>query len=159
MRRDTVRGGGRGWTVEDLVSAGGIVYRPGAEEPEVVLCGRSAVNLWGLPKGTPEARETLEETARREVREETGLDVAIVRRVGEIEYWFSRVELGKRFRKRVYYYLMAPTGGDFADHDHEYDQVRWVPVSRAAAELTFPNEAAILRRAIPLMDSEAGAGA
>ena len=47
-------------------------------------------------------------TPRREVREETGLDVRIERKVGEIEYWFTRAEQGKRFRKRVHYFLMTP---------------------------------------------------
>ncbi len=61
---------------ERLVSAGGIVFRPGADGPEVLLCGRSSDNLWALPKGTPDAGETPEETALRETREETGLAAA-----------------------------------------------------------------------------------
>ena len=142
---------GRRFTIEDLVSAGGIVYRPGDGEPEVVLCGRPAKNLWALPKGTPELTETLEETARREVEEETGLAVRIERKVGEIEYWFTRAEMGKRFHKRVHHYLMAPVGGDTADHDHEYDEVRWFPVSVAARKLTFPDEVEILQRAVALL--------
>lgn len=137
--------------IDDLVSAGGIVYRIGDDGPEVVLCGRKATGLWGLPKGTPEADETIEQTARREVREETGLDVEILGRVGEIVYWFTRIEQGKRFRKRVHYYLMQPIGGDTSAHDHEYDEVRWFPLNRAIEELTFANEAAMLRRAGPMI--------
>src|SRR5262249_19798213 len=72
----TVRRGNRRFAIEDLVSAGGIVYRQGEAEPEVVLCGRPARGLWALPKGTPEATETLEQTAQREVTEETGLQVS-----------------------------------------------------------------------------------
>jgi 8-oxo-dGTP pyrophosphatase MutT (NUDIX family) len=145
------RRGSRRLTVEDLVSAGGIVYRPGEHEPEVVLCGRPARGLWALPKGTPQDAETLEQTARREVSEETGLHVRIVRKVGEIDYWFTRVEMGKRFHKRVHHYLMAPVGGDVANHDQEYDEVRWVPASEAARMLTFPDEVEMLRRAVALL--------
>jgi 8-oxo-dGTP pyrophosphatase MutT (NUDIX family) len=146
-----VRRGNRRFAIEDLVSAGGIVYRQGEAEPEVVLCGRPSRGLWALPKGTPEATETLEETATREVTEETGLQVSIERKVGEIEYWFTRAEVGKRFHKRVHHYLMRPVGGDTANHDHEYDEVRWFPASEAARRLTFPDEVEILRRAVALM--------
>lgn len=155
--RDVGRGNRR-FTIEDLVSAGGIVYRTGADGPEVVLCGRPSHNLWGLPKGTPEDAETIEETARREVREETGLSVRIQEKVGEIEYWFTRAEVGKRFHKRVHHFLMVPIGGDTAEHDHEYDEVRWFPAGEAERKLTFPNEAQMLRRAVAILQSNAEAG-
>jgi 8-oxo-dGTP pyrophosphatase MutT (NUDIX family) len=148
-----VRRGSRRFAVEELVSAGGIVYRFGTAEPEVVLCGRPSRGLWALPKGTPEYEETLEQTACREVSEETGLKVRIERKVGEIEYWFTRAEVGKRFHKRVHHYLMEPVGGSTADHDHEYDEVRWVPVSEAVRLLTFPDEVEILRRAVALVEA------
>lgn len=145
-------------SIEDLVSAGGIVYRPGADGPEIVLCGRPSQGLWGLPKGTPKNTETIEETARREVREETGLSVQIEEKIGEIEYWFTRAELGKRFHKRVHHFLMVPLGGNTADHDHEYDEVRWFPASEAVRRLTFPNEAEMLRRAVAMVRAHAEAG-
>lgn len=153
----TLRRGGRRLTIEDLVSAGGIVYRHGPQGPEVVLCGRPSRGLWALPKGTPEPSETLEQTAVREVSEETGLRVDIEQKVGEIEYWFTRAEVGKRFRKRVHHYLMRPTGGDTADHDAEYDEVRWFPLSEARQRLTFPDEVEILNKAVALLDSHSGA--
>jgi 8-oxo-dGTP pyrophosphatase MutT (NUDIX family) len=130
------------------VSAGGVVYRMGEGGPEVVLCGRTAAGLWGLPKGTPRPAESIEETARREVREETGLDVEIERELGAIEYWFSRPRQGKRFHKRVHHFLMVPVGGDVTRHDHEYDDVRWFPAAEAERRLTFENEAEMLRRAL-----------
>lgn len=147
-----VRRSGQRLRVEDIVSSGGIVYRNGDAGPEVVLCGRTSGGLWGLPKGTPEAGETLEQTAMREVSEETGLQVQIERKVGEIEYWFSRVELGVRFHKRVHHYLMTATGGDTTSHDHEYDVVRWFKLAEAEHALTYANEVEILRRAAPMMD-------
>ena len=144
---------GRRLAVEDLISAGGIVYRIAPAGPEVVLCGRAADGLWGLPKGTPQGKETIEETAVREVREETGLDVRIERKVGEIEYWFTRPQQGKRFHKRVHHFLMVPLGGDVEQHDHEYDVVRWFPAREAARRLTHENEVEMLRRALALLDS------
>jgi len=150
-----VRRSGQRLRIEDIVSSGGIVYRVSESGPEVILCGRSLERIWGLPKGTPQSDETLEQTAIREVTEETGLEVKIERKVGEIEYWFSRVEQGVRFHKRVHHYLMVPTGGDTANHDNEYDVVRWFPLDEAERLLTYANEAEILRRAAPLIAVEA----
>jgi 8-oxo-dGTP pyrophosphatase MutT (NUDIX family) len=147
------RTGGQRLRIEDAVSAGGIVYRRTNGGIEIVLCGRMPRGIWGLPKGTPIPGETLEQTAEREVREETGLEVKIDRKVGEIEYWFSRVEQGVRFHKRVHHYLMVPTGGSTADHDHEYDVVQWFPLWDAEHALTYANEAEILRRAAAMLNA------
>lgn len=133
--------------VERLTAAGGVVYRQSGERIEIVLCGRREPLLWTLPKGTPDRGETIEQTALREVREETGLEVAIVGTVGEIRYWFTRSQDGVRCNKTVYHYLMEPTGGDFSRHDFEFDRVDWFDLEEALRIMTYPNEAAIVERA------------
>lgn len=143
--------GARHLRVEDLVSAGGVVYEQAADGPRVVLCGRIEDGLWGLPKGTPVEGESIEQTARREVREETGLEVEIERPIGSIEYWFTRLERGVRFHKIVYHFLMKPIGGAIEKHDHEYDIVEWFPARAAVDRLTYRNEADLLRRALLLL--------
>lgn len=65
-----------------VISAGGVVLWPGQHEVEVLMCGRTADGLWALPKGTPEEGETLDETALREVREETGVKPTLVSYTG-----------------------------------------------------------------------------
>jgi 8-oxo-dGTP pyrophosphatase MutT (NUDIX family) len=137
--------------IEDLVSAGGIVYQRTEDGPQVVLCGRRVDGLWGLPKGTPLEGESLEQTARREVTEETGLQVEIERSIGAIEYWFTRIEQGVRFHKTVHHYLMKPVGGGFEQHDREYDIVEWCPAGAAVDRLTYRNEAELLRRTLGLL--------
>ncbi|HTE85332.1 MAG TPA: NUDIX hydrolase [Dehalococcoidia bacterium] len=137
--------------IEDLVSAGGIVYQRNEDGPRVVLVGRLGEGLWGLPKGTPIEGESIEETATREVREETGLEVEIERSVGSIEYWFTRLEQGIRFHKIVHHFLMTPTGGALDKHDHEYDVAEWVPAHAAVDRLTYRNEADLLRRVLTLL--------
>jgi bis(5'-nucleosidyl)-tetraphosphatase len=137
---------------QNVTSAGGVVFRVTNEGREVLVCGRNADGLWALPKGTPEPGETLEQTALREVREETGVEVAQDGIVGEIKYWFSRPQEGVRFNKTVRHYLLRPVGGDPSLHDHEFDEVRWVPAQEALKMLTYANEARILRMAIEMVD-------
>lgn len=136
--------------VERAVSAGGVVVREGSSGPEVVIVGRDSDGVWGLPKGTPDEGESLEEAALREVSEETGLRVEIVKKVGVVEYWFTHE--GVRYHKWVHHYLMRPTGGSTKDHDHEYDRVEWLPVKEAVRTLTFENDRGMVRQAISKLD-------
>ncbi len=109
---------------------------------------------WTLPKGTPVPGETLEQTALREVSEETGLQVRIARPFGSIAYQF--VQQGTRIHKTVHYFLMEATGGDLASHDHEFEEVRWVPLHDAVTLLTFETERALVARAADEIRSPAG---
>jgi len=132
--------------VRDAVSAGGVVARTSPDgTAEVILCGRRAEKLWALPKGTPDPNEPIEQTALREVREETGLEVEAIEKLGTIDYWF--VLRGIRIHKLVHHWLMRAVGGDTADHDHEYDQVEWVPIDIALERVTYDNERKIVREA------------
>ena len=137
-------------------SAGGIVVRVIAGVPHLVA-GRRRRERDGcsltLPKGTPNPPETLEETALREVAEETGLEVRIVAPIDRIEYVF--VQGGAKIHKTVHYWLMEPIGGDLAGNDHEFDEVRWVPLADAPGLLTFETERALVERAAGMI---AGAG-
>lgn len=140
--------------IQDAVSAGGIVWRRSdSGEVEVVLCGRTSDRLWCLPKGTPDAGETIEQTAEREVREETGLVVERGLSLGAIEYWFTAS--GVRYHKFVHHWLMQPIGGDTADHDHEFDEVRWVTGERARGMLKYRDEKRILDEALRMLESVA----
>ena len=139
--------------LQRAVSAGGVVYRKGRDSIEIVLCGRRREELWALPKGTPEPGETIEGAARREVREETGLEVAIERVVGSIRYRFTAPD-GTIYDKRVEHHLMTPVGGDLAAHDAEFDDVCWTGLEEALNLLSYPNERAIVQRAARLIDGE-----
>jgi 8-oxo-dGTP pyrophosphatase MutT (NUDIX family) len=132
--------------VRTATAAGGVVVRGTGDDLEVVIAGRDSDRTWVFPKGTPDAGETIEQTALREVREESGLDVNIVRPIGVIEYWFAVP--GERVHKFVHFFLMRPLGGDVSRHDHEYDDVRWVPASEARRLLTYDTYREMLDRAV-----------
>ena len=129
-------------------SAGGIVVRSIAGVPHLVAGRRRRErdgSAWPLPKGTPNPAETLEETALREVAEETGLEVRIVAPIDRIEYEF--IQGGAKIHKTVHFWLMEPIGGDLARHDREFAEVRWVPLADAPGLLTFETERALVERA------------
>ena len=132
--------------VQDAVSAGGVVWRKSpAGEFEVVVCGRRSDRLWCLPKGTPDAGESIEDTAVREVQEETGLRVRRGDALGAIEYWFTAD--GIRYHKQVHHWLMEPIGGDVAEHDHEFDEVRWIAIADAHTMLSYDGERKVVAEA------------
>ncbi len=137
--------------VEDAVSAGGVVWRHGQGGLEIVVCGRRSDRSWMLPKGTPDVGESLEQTAIREVREETGLDVVLGATLPTIEYWFTMH--GVRYHKRVHHWLMEPTGGDIANHDHEFDDVVWMPVDEALRKVNYANQRRVIAEAARTLEA------
>ena len=137
--------------VETPVSAGGVVYQMNAGRLETVLCGRSQPVRWSLAKGTPDPGETLEETALREVREETGLEVKIDGSLGSIDYWFADRSRDVRYHKTVHFYLMIPVGGATDQHDPEFDVVEWFDAEKAVKTLAHANEANVLQKALDII--------
>jgi 8-oxo-dGTP pyrophosphatase MutT (NUDIX family) len=134
-------------------SAGGVVVRAEEGRYQLVVGSRRRERdsrTWTLPKGTPHAGESLEETAIREVGEETGLEVRIVEPLGAIDYTF--VQSGRRIHKTVHYFLMQPTGGDLARHDGEFVEVRWLDMTDAPGTLTFDTERGLVARAAERLD-------
>jgi len=129
------------------------------DRQEIIVVHRRAPVLWALPKGTPDSGETIEETALRETREETGLEVEIEVSLSSIRYFFVRGTT--RFHKTVHFFLMRPVGGALELHDHEFDEVRWAAGPEALALLTHATERTVVERALKLLDgvSEAEATA
>jgi 8-oxo-dGTP pyrophosphatase MutT (NUDIX family) len=103
----------------------------------------------GLPKGGANEGETPEETAQREVREETGIDVVVEDRLGDVSYVYRRG--GRRVHKTVHFYLCRFVSGDTADHDHEVDDARWIPLEDARTDLSYPGERDMIDRALSIL--------
>jgi 8-oxo-dGTP pyrophosphatase MutT (NUDIX family) len=157
LTEQTQRDQPRGGRTVRATSCGGIVLRDQDGTTEICL-GRRQRSLgrngttWTLPKGTPSDGESTDQTALREVAEETGLEVRIVAPVGAIDYFFTQD--GRRIHKTVHYFLMAATGGSIDAHDHEFDEVRWMPVDEARRLMTFETERQIVEEALPMADHD-----
>jgi 8-oxo-dGTP pyrophosphatase MutT (NUDIX family) len=132
-------------------SAGGVVQRVVDGRIEIAIVHRRSPKLWALPKGTPDSGETIEETAIRETREETGLEVEIVGELNSIRYFFVRGTT--RFHKTVHFFLMRAVGGRTEDHDAEFDEVRWASIDEALAVMTHATERSVVERALALIES------
>jgi 8-oxo-dGTP pyrophosphatase MutT (NUDIX family) len=112
----------------------------------LVIVPRGRRRVLGLPKGGPMAGETPEQTAAREVREETGVTAAVRERLGQVDYAYRRG--GRRLHKTVHFYLCRFESGDTADHDHEVDEARWVPLIEARRHLSYRGEREMIERAL-----------
>jgi 8-oxo-dGTP pyrophosphatase MutT (NUDIX family) len=137
-------------------SAGGLVIDglDGPKESQVAaLIGRidrRGRMLWSLPKGHIELGETAEQTAIREVAEETGIQGTVLAALGSIDYWF--VTEGRRVHKTVHHYLMRFLGGELSDEDVEVSEVAWVPLKELHARLAYADERRLAEVAGELID-------
>ncbi len=120
------------------VSAGGLVLRRRESTYDALLIGRGTPRVWTLPKGHVEAKESHEQAALREVREETGCWGEIMTKLSDISYWFYLNRT--KHKKSVTFYLMRYLSGDTANHDHEVDEARWFDISAAKKALKYVNE-------------------
>jgi 8-oxo-dGTP pyrophosphatase MutT (NUDIX family) len=129
------------------VSAGGVVLAELRPDAPVALVAHRSVRghlQWTLPKGAQERGETVTETAVREVREETGLEVELVGPLETIDYWFVWAPEQTRYHKFVHYFLMRAVGGDFSRHDSEMEDAAWFEPDQARNQMAFANERRLL---------------
>jgi 8-oxo-dGTP pyrophosphatase MutT (NUDIX family) len=128
-------------------SAGGVVVNDG-QVITIVPVKRAADGrrVLALPKGHPDGDETPEQAATREVAEETGVQAELIEELGDVEYRYER--RGRSVRKVVRFYLFEYRSGDLADHDHEIEEARWMPLAEAAQQLTYEGEREMVSRAL-----------
>lgn len=132
-------------------SAGGVLVRRlnGRWMVAAIRPGGRPEGLWALPKGRIDEGERGEETALREVAEETGAHGSSLGKLGDIRYWFNWE--GERVFKIVSFFLVRYAGGRLGDvpaeHRHEVAEVRWLPLDDAPSLLAYRGEQEMARKA------------
>ncbi len=139
---------GRRLTRVEETSAGGFVLAQDGSL-RVALIGRETRSGridWCVPKGHPEGEENHEQAAIREIAEETGLEVVIIERLGDIKYEFSAGN--KLISKTVHHFLMRQVGGYLTvenDPQQEAVDVQWFEIDSLHETLAHENERRIAR--------------
>lgn len=140
------------------VSSGGVLFRPAGDGFEVALIKVKGGKAYALPKGLIDEGESPEETALREVREETGMQGEIAAPLGYIRYYYYSREEDKRYFKLVHFFLLRYLGGSERDHDREVEGVEWVAAGEAARLLAYKGEREVMRRALDFLARGGKAG-
>ncbi len=146
--------------IKKIQAAGGVILRHTLNSGlEVFVCERSTkTTSIELPKGRPMYGENIEETAIREVSEETGLKVKILAALGDIRYTFVRFQSqyvndydqSILYDKIVHFFLMQSIGGKMENHDREYDRVFWLDWRDAIKILSFRTQVKVILEATSL---------
>jgi ADP-ribose pyrophosphatase YjhB (NUDIX family) len=134
------------------VAAGGIVYRRQSEGIEILLI-RDRFGRWTVPKGRIEPGETLEETALREIEEETGVVGRIKSPIAVVGYHYQDQTRGL-IEKKAHYYLVEAIGGDLKAQIEEIDSAHWFKVEDARKkqrEGGYPNNTEVLEKGLRLI--------
>ena len=124
-------------------SCGAIVYRKYHGNTEILLIRHIKSGYWSFPKGHAEEGETEAETAMREIKEETGLDVFVDTGFRETVTFSPRRDA----TKTVVYFVAKAKNHDFSPQTGEISEIKWVEISRAMQHLTYDNDRIIVNRA------------
>lgn len=138
-------------------SAGGIVLKKvhspsGGLQVFILVSQHSQHHGWVFPKGIigdHDKNESKEETAVREVKEETGILGKIIKPLTPIEYWFVLDK--EKIKKTVYYFIMEYISGDTKNHDFEMENVEWLKANEVEKRLTYPSDKKVWQQAKKLI--------
>jgi len=122
-------------------SAGGVVLKKEDGKVFVLVSQHSGHHGWVFPKGRIGdhiENESKEETAIREVEEETGALGKITKALTPITYWYEWE--GEKIKKTVFPFLMEYVSGDITKHDFEMENVEWLTKEEVLGRLTYPSD-------------------
>ena len=106
--------------------------------------------VWALPKGLIGRGERADETALREVEEETGVRARLVEKLEDVRYVYTWA--GERVFKVVSFYLLRYEGGRLGQlapkTAHEVAEVRWLPLEEAPQLLAYKGEREVAAKAL-----------
>jgi 8-oxo-dGTP pyrophosphatase MutT (NUDIX family) len=143
-------------------SAGGVLVRRlgGRWMVAAIRPAGKPAGLWALPKGRIDAGEPAEQTALREVAEETGARGRSLGKLGDVKYMFTwppRPAAGERIFKIVSFFLVRYEGGRLGEvpeeFRHEVAEVKWLPLEDAPRLLAYGGEKEMARKAAEFLET------
>ena len=109
-----------------------------------VLLIQQTQGHWGFPKGHVEGNETEEETAIREVKEETNIDIIIDKtKRYSIEYELNNGEM-----KEAVFFIAKPINDIIKKQEEEILNIEWIGIDKVVEKLTFENTREVFRKAM-----------
>ena len=133
-------------------SCGALVYRvTETGQKELLFIKHRHGTHWSFPKGHMEAGENEVQTALREVKEETGLDIALEGDFRHSVEYYPKPNV----KKQVVYFLGHANWGDkVVKQEEEIGETRWAPLEEAHNMVTFRNDKNLINKARKILMSE-----
>lgn len=131
-------------------SCGAVICREKDGMPQVLVICHKNGGHWGFPKGHVEGNETEEETARREIREETGIKASLDQKFRRVVTYSPKPQV----MKDVIYFAATPDGGALKRQESEVEEARWVTLGEALELVTFETDRDVLRSYIAYYERE-----
>jgi 8-oxo-dGTP pyrophosphatase MutT (NUDIX family) len=138
--------------MEREFSAGGVLLKTIRGRPMVAAIRPQGKpdGVWALPKGNLDPGERPDETALREVFEETGVNGRLVEKLGDVKYTYTRRD-GERIFKIVSFYVLRAGRGRIGDIEEqmriEVAEARWLPLDEAPRLLAYGGEREMVKKA------------
>ena len=130
-------------------SCGAVVYKVVGGTP-VYLIEHMALGHTSLPKGHVEAGETEEETAIREIREETNLEVALDPRFRHMVSYSPYPGI----QKEVVFFIAKAVSDSLINQECEVSALEWLPYGKACAAMTYDTDREVLAEARRYLERE-----
>lgn len=127
-----------------IEAAGGVLWKTTSHGFKLAIIHRERYDDWSLPKGKRDAGESWQETALREVWEETGCRASLGDFIGSTSYTIN----GPTTPKVVLFWHMTTHKNCKFKPNNEVDCVKWVSPEKALKQLTYKDERAIVQKAI-----------
>ena len=128
-------------------SCGAVVFRKYHGNIELLLIKHVVGGHWSFPKGHVEAGETEEQTALREIKEETGIDVELITTFREVVSYYPKRDT----TKDVIYFLGKAKPFQYTPQEEEIAQIKWVEINLAHSFLTYDNDKQLVNKAKPII--------
>ena len=128
-------------------SCGAVVFLKYHGNIELLLIKHVVGGHWSFPKGHVEAGETEEQTALREIKEETGIDVELITTFREVVSYSPKRDT----TKDVIYFLGKAKTFQYTPQEEEIAQIKWVEINLAHSFLTYDNDKQLVNKAKPII--------